>query len=97
MKKRELINGILDAKNKLFKVKQQLYEIRDSSSSQSTSKLTKLSVDNNKPCYQKVVECKIDNGMDLLNTTFCGTDSGIVTLTEAVAFNLERLKFYLEL
>lgn len=96
IKKRELIKGILNAKEKLSRVKQTLYDIRNPSSSHSPSS-AKSTIDNSKPCYEKVDFCKLKDQVDLLKQTFCGTDNGIITVTETVAFGVERFKFHLDL
>jgi hypothetical protein len=96
-KKRELTFGQLEIKRKLASVKQRIYEARNLSPSPPVSPSNKVIITNDKPCHHKVENCKLHSDLDICNLTFSGTDNGIVTVTETVAFDMHRLKYHLEL
>jgi len=53
-------------------------------------------VDRNAQCYQRA-ENSLLKLEDIRGVTFCGTDNGLVTVTETVAFSLDDFKYYISL
>lgn len=65
-------------------------------SEQLSATKTKHAVNLN-PCYKKVKDCTIDSGIDLESLSFCGTNNGIMNVTETVGFDINRLKYRTDL